>query len=190
MFKFQKEQEIVNIAGVKIGGQPGELPTVLAGTIFYNKHEIVEDAAKGLFDRAAAEKLVNLQETGSEETGNPHIVHIFGTTRKSITRYIDFVTEISEAPFLIDSPEGAVRAYAAEYVSEVGLADKAIYNSINMSINCFGNRGSHFIRYRQFDYSWLQCNGLIASGQDGTAGKRSRPSGRRAPFNSRQLRDS
>lgn len=135
MFKFKKEQEIIKIAGVKLGGQPGELPTLLAGTIFYNKHEIVEDAAKGLFDRAAAEQLVNLQEAGSEETGNPHIVHIFGTTRKSITRYIDFVTEISEAPFLIDSPEGAVRAYAAEYVSEVGLADKAVYNSINMSIN-------------------------------------------------------
>ncbi len=135
MFKFQKEQEVVNIAGVKIGGQPGELPTVLAGTIFYNKHEIVEDAAKGLFDRAAAEKLVNLQETSSEETGNPYITHIFGTTTKSITRYIDFVAEISDAPFLIDSPEGTVRAYAAEYVSEVGLADKAIYNSINLSIN-------------------------------------------------------
>jgi len=135
MFKFQKEQEMASIAGVKIGGQPGELPTVLAGTIFYNKHEIVEDPVKGLFDRAAAEKLVNLQETASGETGNPHIIHIFGTTRKSITQYIDFVAEISESPFLIDSPEGAVRAHAAEYVSEVGLADKAIYNSINMSIS-------------------------------------------------------
>ncbi len=135
MFKFQKEQEIVNIAGVKIGGQPGELPTVLAGTIFYNKHEIVENAARGLFDRAAAEKLINLQEAGSEETGNPHIIHIFGTTPESIIRYIDFVSEVSETPFLIDSPEGTIRSRAAEYVSEVGLADKAIYNSINMSIN-------------------------------------------------------
>ena len=135
MFKFQKEQEIVNIAGVKVGGQPGELPTVLAGTIFYDKHEIVEDVAKGLFDRTAAEELINLQEASSEETGNPHIIHIFGTTPKSITRYIDFVTEISEAPFLIDSPEGAVRSHAAEYVSEIGLADRAIYNSINLSIN-------------------------------------------------------
>ena len=135
MFKFQKEQEIVNIAGVKVGGQPGELPTVLAGTIFYDKHEIVEDVAKGLFDRNAAEELINLQEASSEETGNPHIIHIFGTTPKSITRYIDFVTEISEAPFLIDSPEGAVRSHAAEYVSEIGLADRAIYNSINLSIN-------------------------------------------------------
>lgn len=135
MFKFQKEQEIVNIAGVKIGGQPGELPTVLAGTIFYDKHEIVKDVARGLFDRDAAEKLINLQESSADETGNPHIIHIFGTTPESITRYIDFVTDISEAPFLIDSPEGTVRSYAAEYVSEIGLADKAIYNSINMSIN-------------------------------------------------------
>ncbi|MGB9938390.1 tetrahydromethanopterin S-methyltransferase subunit H [Methanosarcina sp.] len=135
MFKFQKEQEIVNIAGVKIGGQPGELPTVLAGTIFYDKHEIVGNVAKGLFDRAAAEKLINLQESSAEETGNPHMVHVFGTTPESIIRYIDFVSEISEAPFLIDSPVGAVRSHAAEYVSEVGLADKAIYNSINMSIN-------------------------------------------------------
>lgn len=135
MFKFQKEQEIVNIAGVKIGGQPGELPTVLAGTIFYNKHDIVEDAAKGLFDRSAAEKLINLQETASDETGNPDIVHIYGTTPESISRYIDFVAEISDSPFLIDSSEGSVRSFAAEYVTELGLADRAIYNSINMSIS-------------------------------------------------------
>ena len=135
MFKFQKEQEIANIAGIKVGGQPGELPTVLAGTIFYNKHEIVEDASKGIFDTDAAEKLINLQESGSDTTGNPHMVHIFGTTIESITRYIDFVSEISDSPFLIDSPEGAVRAHAAEYVSEIGVADRAVYNSINMSIN-------------------------------------------------------
>jgi len=134
MFKFQNEQEIVNIAGVKLGGQPGELPTVLAGTIFYNNHSIVEDAAKGLFDRAAAESIVNIQETGSEETGNPHMVHIYGTTPESITRYIDFISEVSDAPFLIDSSEGNVRAHAAEYVSEIGLADRAVYNSVNMSI--------------------------------------------------------
>ena len=28
-----------------------------------------------------------------------------------------------------------MRSHAAEYVSEIGLADKAIYNSINLSIN-------------------------------------------------------
>ena len=135
MFRFQNEQEIVNIAGVKVGGQPGELPTVLAGTIFYNKHELVEDAAKGLFDRQKAERVLNLQESASDETKNPHMVHIYGTTPESICRYIDFVAETSDAPFLIDSSEGPVRAHAARYVSEIGLADRAVYNSINMSIS-------------------------------------------------------
>ncbi|MDD2438598.1 MAG: tetrahydromethanopterin S-methyltransferase subunit H [Methanosarcinaceae archaeon] len=135
MFRFQKEQEIVNIAGVKVGGQPGELPTVLAGTIFYNKHEIVEDAAKGLFDKQKAEKVLNLQENASDETKNPQMVHIYGTTPESICRYIDFVAEVSDAPFLIDSSEGQVRAHAARYVSEIGLSDRAVYNSINMSIS-------------------------------------------------------
>lgn len=38
------------------------------------------------------------------------MVHIFGTTVESITNYIDFIAEVSDSPFLIDSPEGTVRA--------------------------------------------------------------------------------
>jgi len=46
VFKFEKEQNIFDIAGVKIGGQPGQLPTVLIGSIFYHKHKIVIDEKK------------------------------------------------------------------------------------------------------------------------------------------------
>ena len=46
MFKFEKEQMVVEIAGRKFGGQPGEYPTALAGTIFYARHKIVEDPKK------------------------------------------------------------------------------------------------------------------------------------------------
>ena len=49
MFKFEKEQMVVEIAGRKFGGQPGEYPTALAGTIFYARHKIVEDPKKGIF---------------------------------------------------------------------------------------------------------------------------------------------
>ncbi|AKB84450.1 tetrahydromethanopterin S-methyltransferase subunit H [Methanococcoides methylutens] len=135
MFRFQKEQEIVNIAGVKIGGQPGELATALAGTIFYEGHSIVEDADAGIFDRAGAEALVNMQDSMSDETGNPAIVHIFANTFESMEKYIDFVTSVSDSPFIIDSPQPAVRMACAEYVTDIGLADKTIYNSINMSIS-------------------------------------------------------
>ena len=51
MFKFEREQQIFNIAGVKVGGQPGQLPTVLIGSIFYHGHRIVVDQKRGDFDK-------------------------------------------------------------------------------------------------------------------------------------------
>ncbi len=134
MFRFQKEQKIVNIAGVKIGGQPGELATVLAGTIFYPNHKIVEDGGQGVFDKKKAEVLINKQSSCADETGNPCMVHIFSSSEVGIKKYIDFVSEITEAPFLIDSTEACVRMEGVKYVTEVGLADRAINNSINMAI--------------------------------------------------------
>ncbi|MCD4843541.1 MAG: tetrahydromethanopterin S-methyltransferase subunit H [Methanosarcinales archaeon] len=134
MFVFQKEQEIVNIANVKIGGQPGELPTVLAGTIFYNNHHIVTDPLQGVFNRKDAEGLINIQDTLSDETGNPNMVHIYAHTFSAAVKYLDFVSEHTDSPILIDSTESKVRTATASYVSEVGLADKTIYNSLNMSV--------------------------------------------------------
>jgi tetrahydromethanopterin S-methyltransferase subunit H len=134
MFRFKNRQDIANIAGVKIGGNPGELPTALAGTIFYEGHRIVEDENRGLFGRAEAETLVNAQAAAADETGNPPMVHIFGNTGDALVRYVDFVSGISDAPLIIDSPEAAARMQAAGYMEEVGLADRAVYNSLNMSI--------------------------------------------------------
>lgn len=134
MFRFQKEQKIVNIAGVKIGGQPGELATVLSGTIFYPNHKIVEDGDQGTFDKKKAEDLINKQSTCADETGNPCIVHIFGSSGVGIKKYIDFVSDVTEAPFLIDSTDANVRMEGVKYASEVGLADRTVNNSINMGI--------------------------------------------------------
>lgn len=71
MFKFDKEQTVFDFAGVKMGGQPGEYPTVLAGTIFYGGHNIINDELTGDFDPARAETLLNDMITISETTGNP-----------------------------------------------------------------------------------------------------------------------
>jgi len=45
LFKFGRKQEVFDIGGVKIGGQPGELPTVLIGSIFHEGHKIVKDSS-------------------------------------------------------------------------------------------------------------------------------------------------
>ena len=78
MFRFDKEQLVIDIAGVKMGGQPGEYPTVLAGTIFYGGHNIISDEKEGIFDKDAAEERIKTMEEMSDVTGNPCVVQTFG----------------------------------------------------------------------------------------------------------------
>ncbi|XRP96310.1 tetrahydromethanopterin S-methyltransferase subunit H [Methanocaldococcus sp. 16A] len=134
MFKYDKEQMVVEIAGRKIGGQPGEYPTALAGTIFYARHKIVEDERKGIFDKAAAEDLINKQAEMEDITGNPALVQVFGGNPEALTKYIDFVAEIWDGPMLLDSTSGEARMAAAKRATEAGYAKQCIYNSINVSI--------------------------------------------------------
>jgi len=133
LFVFEKEQIIYNIGGVKIGGSLGETPTVLAGTIFYGGHKIVDDVKLGRFDREKATQLVSKQDEMSELSGNPALVQIFAESTEAMITYIDFVTNLSSAPIIIDSTEAAVRIAGLKHAEEIGLLDKAIYNSINVS---------------------------------------------------------
>ena len=133
MFRFSREQSIVNVAGVKFGGQCGELPSVLCGTIFYHGHKIVEDEDRGVFDRAAAERLISRQAELSEETGCPSVLHLYARSTPAFERYLDFAERVWSGPFIIDSADAATRSAAALLVSELGYADKAIYNSISLA---------------------------------------------------------
>jgi len=133
LFRFKSEQSIVNVAGVKFGGQPGELATVLCGTIFYQGHRIVENEELGTFDHAAAERLVARQAEWSEDTGCPAVLHIYARTRQAFLRYLDFAEQVWEGPFIIDSADSVTRAAAALLVSELGYGDRAIYNSISLA---------------------------------------------------------
>ncbi len=165
MFRFEREQAVVNIAGVKLGGQPGEFPTVLAGTIFYQGHKIVLDEDQGLFDRLKAEKLVMRQAELSEETGNPAVLHVYSRTTKAFERYLAFVEEVWSGPFIIDSADPGVRAAAAGLVSELGYADKAIYNSISLATNSSEEMA---IRDSEIDSAILLAYNPAEPGVDGS----------------------
>lgn len=116
-----------------MGGNPGETATVLAGTIFYGGHKIVTDTKTGIFDKDAATALIQKQDDMSQQTGNPALVQIFSETEVALKKYIDFVSDLTEAPFLIDSTEPMVRIAGLIHAEEVGLLDRAIYNSLNVS---------------------------------------------------------
>ncbi len=134
MYRFAKDQSVVNVAGVKIGGQPGENPTTLCGTIFYQGHKIVEDEDRGQFDDLAAGDLIARQTALSEETGNPAVLHLYAKTPEAFGRYLNFVEGIWSGPIILDSADPETRIGIADLVSEIGYADRCIYNSVNLGM--------------------------------------------------------
>jgi tetrahydromethanopterin S-methyltransferase subunit H len=130
MHKFNTPQNIYEVGKVKIGGQPGELPTVLIGSIFWLGQKMVEDANKGIFDAQQAENLINKMENLSDITGVPFAFDIVGTTEEAFGKYIDFVAKHSEAPLMLDAMSPRTRMAAAELVKNMGLQDRCLYNSV------------------------------------------------------------
>jgi tetrahydromethanopterin S-methyltransferase subunit H len=107
---------------------------VLGASIFYNKHEVLDDHT-GKIDKAKAEALWNRCQELSDITGVPHFIQIIAEYGEAFESYIDWFCSIDDkTAFLMDSSAPAALAHACEYVTEVGVADRAIYNSINGSI--------------------------------------------------------
>jgi tetrahydromethanopterin S-methyltransferase subunit H len=136
---YQKEQKISKFGSgeneVIVGGQPGQNPTCLIGTIFYEGHKIVSDSKTGEFDKAAAEKEIIEAVEFSKSTGNPLILDVVGETPEALIKFLDFVSEKCEVPFLVDGLTDTIRIPVMRYLYEKGLKDRAIYNSITPDIS-------------------------------------------------------
>ncbi|MEM2099396.1 MAG: tetrahydromethanopterin S-methyltransferase subunit H [Candidatus Bathyarchaeia archaeon] len=130
MYKFNTPQQVYQVGKVKVGGQPGELPTFLIGSIFWLGQKMVKDANKGIFDTKEAENLINKMHTLSDKTGVPFAFDIVGTTEEAFVKYIDFVSKHSDAPLMLDAMSPKTRMAAAELVKKMGLQDNCIYNSV------------------------------------------------------------
>jgi tetrahydromethanopterin S-methyltransferase subunit H len=130
MHKFNTPQKVYDVGKVKIGGQPGELPTVLIGSIFWLGQKMVKDANQGIFDAEQAEALINKMDSLSDLTGVPFAFDIVGTTETAFEKYIDFVAKHSEAPLMLDAMSPRTRMKAAELAKNMGLQDRCLYNSV------------------------------------------------------------
>ncbi len=135
MFKFNTPQSIYEVGRIRIGGQPGELPTVLIGSIFWLGQKMVTDANQGIFDAKQAEDIINKMETLSDVTGVPFVLDIVGTTATAFEKYVNFVAEHTEAPFLLDAMSPRTRMQSAELVKNAGLEERCIYNSFYKGVS-------------------------------------------------------
>ena len=133
MFTFEQEQQIHEVSGVEIGGQPGETPTLLVGSIFYKGDPVLEDPKTGEFDEEAATKAIRKIEELSERTGNPAALDTIGDSPEALKKHVEFVGEVTDLPIFMDGPTPTIRSEAAKFVGELGLEDQVIYNSIESS---------------------------------------------------------
>ena len=134
-FKFNTKQNIYTIGKAKVGGQPGELPTFLIGSIFWLGQKIVQDPNKGIFDQKAAEEIINKMQVQSDITGLQFGFDIVGTTEIAFEKYISFVSDHSDAPLVLDAMSPAARMAAASMVKKTGLASRCIYDSVYKGVS-------------------------------------------------------
>jgi len=130
MIKFTAEQKTYNIAGIEVGGQPGQRPTLLIGSIFFSGHKIVKDNVKGIFDRDKAKALLDADTEASARTGNPRFIDVIGDTGPALINYLEFVAQHTDAPMLVDSFSQKVRLEAVQYFAGSEIVPRLVYNSI------------------------------------------------------------
>jgi tetrahydromethanopterin S-methyltransferase subunit H len=131
LLKFGAKQRILEIRGVKIGGQPGELPTLLIGNIFYKGMPEVTNHERGSFDEKTVLKWIRRAEELAEKTGVPHFLDVMATHPQAMKNYISFVSDNSDNPFLVDGATSETRIASLNFVCEVGLQDRVIFNALS-----------------------------------------------------------
>jgi len=130
LFKLKTEQKIFEIGEVKLGGQPGELPTVLMGNVFYKGMPEVTNHKKGEFNQKKVLKWITSAEELSEKIGVPHFIDVMAMYPEAMKKYIEFVTEHSNNAILIDGANTETRIAGLEIARELGLQERIIFNAI------------------------------------------------------------
>ena len=133
MFVFKKEQIAYDFGNVRIGGNPGEYPTVLIGGLFFKGQPIVLNTKEGVFDPILTKKWIDVSTSMVEKTGHPLVIQAYGRTANAMEKHLSWLAENFDGPFMFESTSKKARMRGNEFCDEAGLSDRAIYNSINLS---------------------------------------------------------
>ena len=127
MFSFTKNQKIFDINGIKIGGQPGELPTVLFGGLFFKGEPNFKEAEFKL------KKILDI----SKKIGNPFIPDFFIREEPYIVNIINFIERSLpvDYPFSIDIVDPTIKIKTLDLLKEKNLLKRTIYNSVHIGIS-------------------------------------------------------
>lgn len=135
MLNFEKEQKEISVGKVKIGGQPGQNPTVMVGTVFYKNHSALVNEKTGEMDKAVVEKEVNEFMEIIDDTGMQAVIDVVGASPEALYKECEYIADLVDVPFLCDGLNDSIRIPAIEKLRDSGLIDRAILNSIDENTN-------------------------------------------------------
>ncbi len=130
MLKYDLEQKVFNIGGIKVGGQPGQNAPLLIASMFQKGDTLIESRKERKFNKKEAQERFQEIEQLSQDTGVPGMVAMVANSLDEIKTYVDFFINITDMPFAIDIWVQKTRMAAARYIAELGLQDRFLYNSI------------------------------------------------------------
>lgn len=134
MFVFKKEQKAFDFGGIHIGGNPGENPTVAIGGLFFRGQRVVKSSKKGRFDEVLAKEWIERAKDMEQKTGHPFLIQIYGRTATAMENHLSWLVENYDGPFMFESTSSKARKRGIEYCDGQDLENRAIYNSINLSM--------------------------------------------------------
>jgi tetrahydromethanopterin S-methyltransferase subunit H len=131
MLEYKAEQKTLEIGGVRIGGLPGRIPTVLVPSIFYTKDRLVKNPTTGEIDKSATENLLSMLVDLTERTGLGTMLDVVATTTESMEKYLQFLVDKTDFPLLIDGSDSLeVNTAGIRFAKEAGFLDRVIINSL------------------------------------------------------------
>jgi len=133
MKRFTKEPQVYEVGGVKLGGQPGDYPSVCCFSIFQESDKVFDKGSrrKGFNEDRAAEMLKEADKL-SQDSGVSVMADIVASPGEKFNKYVDFVTSVSDMPFCVDSIMMKTKLEGAAYCAEKGLLDRMFYNSLTI----------------------------------------------------------
>lgn len=121
----------IKLGKVRIGGPFGATTGLMVGSIFYDKHSIVEDAFAGSFNAERAHALLERVNRTGQTYAMQMALDVIAASPEAMDKFLRFVAMNTDYPMLINSSEGDVRVQGLKTAAELGVLDRCIYASLN-----------------------------------------------------------
>ena len=131
MFDYKVDQKTLEIAGVRIGGEPGKIPTVLIPSIFYANDRLVMNADTGEINKSGTEDTLNMLTHITERTGLGTMLDVVASTTEAMEKYLRYLVDMTEFLLLIDGSDSLeVNTAGIQLAKDSGFLDRVVINSL------------------------------------------------------------